>query len=215
VTNIGSVAFQYCYKLVEVYNLSSLDIEKGSSNNGYIGYYAKDVYTSLDEKSKLSTDKDGYILYTDGETISLVRYTGNQTELVLPSNITEINTGAFYECSSLMSVTIPSSVTNICDYAFEGCSSLTSITIPNSVTSIERDSFYECSSLTSITIPESVTSIGYAAFWDCNSLTTIEFKGTMEQWNAITKGDRWNSETGDYVVICTDGKLDKDGNVVE
>ena len=43
------------------------------------------------------------------------------------------------------------SVTSIGDYAFYDCSSLTSITIPNSVTSIGSDAFYGCNSLVSIT----------------------------------------------------------------
>ena len=73
---------------------------------------------------------------------------------------------AFYDCSSLTSVTIPNSVTSIGENAFYGCSSLTSVTIPNSVTSIGNYAFYNCSSLTSVTIPNSVTSIGWEAFWN-------------------------------------------------
>ena len=62
------------------------------------------------------------------------------------------------------------SVTSIGEYAFYECSSLTSITIGNSVTSIGERAFEFCSSLTSITIGNSVTSIGYRAFSGCSSL---------------------------------------------
>ncbi len=68
---------------------------------------------------------------------------------------------------------IGNSVTSIGNYAFYECTSLTSVTIPESVTSIGGDAFYGCSSLTSITIPESVTSIGYYAFYGCSSLTDV------------------------------------------
>ena len=38
VTAINGSAFQNCYKLVEVFNLSSLEIEKGASTFGKIAY---------------------------------------------------------------------------------------------------------------------------------------------------------------------------------
>jgi len=40
-------------------------------------------------------------------------------------------------------------------------------------------------------------------------LTGIIFKGTTEQWNAISKGGNWNSSTGRYAIYCTDGTLSK------
>ena len=55
VTSIGSYAFYNCYKLIEVYNKSSLEITAGSSTNGYVAYYAKNVYTT-EGGSKLSID---------------------------------------------------------------------------------------------------------------------------------------------------------------
>lgn len=99
------------------------------------------------------------------------------------------------------------SVTSIGYEAFRGCTGLTSITIPDSVTSIGDWAFTSCSGLTSVTIPDSVTSIGNSAFYDCYSLDTINFEGTKEQWNAITKGDGWNGNVSATQVICTDGTI--------
>ena len=171
-TSIGSDAFYGCYKLVEVYNKSQLNIVAGSSGNGYVAYYAKNVYKQ-EGGSRLTTDENGFVFYYDGATGYLVGYTGNENELVLPDSVTRIGNYAFYGCSSLTSITIPDSVTSIGNSAFSGCSGLTSIIIPDSVTSIGGDAFWGCSGLTSIIIPDSVTSIGGGAFRGCSGLTSI------------------------------------------
>ena len=88
-------------------------------------------------------------------------------------DVTSIGNMAFYECSSLTSITIPEGVTSIGNMAFYGCSSLTSITIPEGVTSIGGSAFFDCTLLTSVTIGDSVTSIGYRAFYNCTSLTSV------------------------------------------
>ena len=172
VTSIGDSAFYGCYRLIEVYNKSTLSITAGSFSNGYVAYYAKNVYTT-EGGSKLTTDENGYVIYTDGDEKILVAYTGTKTELTLPADITQINKYAFCDCSGLTNVTIPNSVTRIGYSAFWGCSSLINITIPNSVTSIGDSAFYNCSGLKSVTIPNSVTSIGSYAFYNCTGLTSI------------------------------------------
>ena len=62
---INENAFGNCIKAIEVYNKSSLTITAGSVEHGQIALYAKNVYTSTDGASKLSTDENGYIIYTD------------------------------------------------------------------------------------------------------------------------------------------------------
>ena len=131
------------------------------------------------------------------------------TSITIPAGVTSIGEGAFAGCSGLTTITIPDTVTSIGEYAFSGCSGLTTITIPVGVTSIGEYAFCECSGLTSITIPASVTSIGEDSFYECTGLTSIDFAGTMAQWDAITKGAAWNSNTGNYIVHCSDGDISK------
>ena len=186
VTSIGSSAFRGCYKLIEVYNKSALDIAAGSSDYGYVAYYAQHVYTQEEGNSWFTDTAEGYRFYYDGNKGYLMGYSGTETALTLPTGFTaydstevteyEIYTYAFYNCNSLKSVAIPSSVTSIGSYAFHGCSSLTEITIPASVMNIGSYAFYGCSSLTEITIPAGVTSIGNYAFSDCSSLTEVTIK---------------------------------------
>ncbi|MGN0804312.1 MAG: leucine-rich repeat domain-containing protein [Candidatus Coproplasma sp.] len=82
------------------------------------------------------------------------------------------------------------------------------------VTSIVASSFSSCQELRELTIPDCITSIGDTALSGCSKLESINFNGTIAEWNAITKGNSWNSNTSAYTITCTDGTLDKDGNVV-
>ena len=101
------------------------------------------------------------------------------TSVTIPNSVTSIGSSAFYCCSGLISVTIPNSVTSIGGSAFSNCSSLTSVTIPNSVTSIGSSAFYCCNGLTSVTIPNSVTSIGDHAFSGCSGLTSVTIPNSV------------------------------------
>ena len=83
-------------------------------------------------------------------------------------------------------------MTSICNRAFYDCSSLTSVTIPEGVTSIGYEAFYGCSSLTSVTIPSSVTSIKAWAFSGCTNLKDVYYLGTEEEWKKISI-DSWNT----------------------
>ena len=92
--------------------------------------------------------------------------------------VTSIDDYAFYNCSSLTSVTIPNSVTSIGDYAFGKSNRLTSVNIPNGVTSINNYVFYGCTGLTSVNIPNGVPSIGISAF-ESSGLTSVNIPNSV------------------------------------
>ena len=178
VTSIEGCAFEGCYKLIEIYNKSAINIVAGKSDNGYVAYYAKNVYTKVGE-SKLSKDENGLVVFSDGSDKLLVDYQGSNGDVVVPNSITQIYEYAFYNNTFLLTVAILSNITSIPAYAFAGCSNLTNVTIPGSVTSIDNWAFRDCTGLTSITIPDSVTKIGDAAFYGCNGLTSITIPNTV------------------------------------
>ena len=115
--------------------------------------------------------------------------TGEHTVKYTLLDPTSIGDYAFYDCTSLASITIPSTVTSIGNKSFAGCTSLTSITIPSSVTSIGEFAFQNCTGLTSITIPSGVTSIGEGAFADCSGLTSIEIPSSVTSISGFAFAD--------------------------
>lgn len=127
----------------------------------------------------------GYYLNKDGKSVTVTQKRGSYSgEVIIPKEIkylnanlvvTSIDDMAFYDCSSLTSVTIPNSVKSIGNSAFCLCTGLTSVSIPNSVKSIGSNAFSNCSGITSVTIPDSVSNIGGGAFYNCSSLTSVIF----------------------------------------
>ena len=166
VTYIGEYAFNLCSSLKTVINYSNLTLTKGSSNYGYVAYYADNVINAPNG----SVEGD-YVFSIINGVKTLCQYLGNETSIVLPQNYKGesyiIGNSAFEGCYALKSVIIPNSVTSIGEYAFYRCYGLTSIVIGNSVTSIGNYAFSCCDGLKSIVIPNSVTSIGYEAFYNC------------------------------------------------
>ena len=111
VTSIGENAFYGCSKLIEVKNLSNLSITKGTTDHGYVGWYALDIYSAAGAPSKLVTNGD-YIFYCDSakNKYYLMAYTGDDAEIILPSDINGHNYGLYLHAFSykpIVSVVCP------------------------------------------------------------------------------------------------------------
>lgn len=103
---------------------------------------------------------------TDGE-ITIIKYTGSDTSITVPSSIDDMP------------------VTAIGEEAFKG-SAVTCVVLPSSVKTIDWFAFADCTSLVRITIPSSVSSISYGAFEHCpQSLVVVCKKGSYAE--AYTK----------------------------
>ena len=102
----------------------------------------------------------------------------------IPNGMKTISTQAFYACTGLTSIAIPDSVTSLGFWAFEDCSGLETATIGSGITKLDS-TFFDCSSLKTVTIADSVTKIASYTFYGTD-LKDVYFKGSKEQWDAIT-----------------------------
>lgn len=188
VESIEDNAFTNCYRLVEVYNYSKLSIVKGGSDNGHVGEYALDIYTT-EENSKI-VDNNGLIYHVNGNEKILLRYVGDVKNIEIEEGTYRIYRDAF-NGSQIESVSFPDGLKIIDNNAFDGASQLGSVELPSSVTEIGEFAFANnpslvnfnisacnlaelskgllsgCSGLCSVVIPSTVTRINERAFANC------------------------------------------------
>ena len=154
-------------------------------------------------------------LYLNGELI---------TDLVIPSDVTDINSdafegatcltsleipdhvrsigyGAFQGCTGLVHLDIPNTVTDMSGWAFKGCTGLKAINVGNS--EISGQEFAECTALETVTIGKETTVINSDAFYGCTALKNISIDAgnsmydKREDRNAIVE-----TATNKLVYLC-------------
>lgn len=112
VENIGEYAFFGCVKLFEVYDFAGLSLTAGESSNGCVAGYAQKINTS--ETSSIYTEQNGFITAnhtTYGKT--LIAYTGNQTAVTIPNDITAVCDYALYPNAEISQVNGINSIENV------------------------------------------------------------------------------------------------------
>ncbi len=169
-------AFYGCTSLFEVVNLSTLTVDKGSESNGYLGYYAMNVFTSESEAT-VNTDTDfAYGISKDDEDNDvryLIKYKGSGGAVTIPDTLVAVYLRAFEGCTSVTSVADSNTVKSVGDYAFSGCTYLDSLTFGSAVGSVGAYACSGCSMLGTVTFSSSPAEIGDHAFEGCTVLSTV------------------------------------------
>ena len=135
---------------------------------------------------------------------TLVRYSGDNREVVIPDGISEIADKAFRGNKIITSLVIPNRIEKIgrrafsgCTalqtiriagvhiidiYAFAGCASLRDVRLPdNTMVTITYGAFKGCSSLKDFRVPEGVRKISPGAFCKCSSLEQVSLPASLER----------------------------------
>ena len=178
------------YALIEIINLSELTLTPGSTENGSIAQYAKNIVASVPESAYVTSGD--YTLYRDGNGANEKWYVtayhgeiGTDGSFAFPESFTiggevvdqyEIYTRIFYGNTAVRTLSIPAGVAAIGAYAFANCGNLSSVTFAedSSLASIGNNAFYNCTSLQEIGLPDSLRSVGSNAFSGCGALPSVD-----------------------------------------
>jgi hypothetical protein len=127
-----------------------IDFKTKIYNNG--NNYSKGIFerNSKPYKFKLGND-DNSKIYPEEFKIKdnvLLKYFGKEKEVIIPSGIRQIGSGAFWNNMFIEKVIIPNTVTSIHGDAFVYCENLKEITITEKITEIGDNPFAGCINLT-------------------------------------------------------------------
>ena len=209
VTNIGEYAFEYCSNLVsikipntitsigdyafdECSSLISIEIPESVTSIAVPAFSSCNSLTSINvsEKNKKYLSDNG-VLYTKNIT-ELIKYPAGkkEKEYAISNSATNIEIGAFDECSNLTTIEIPENVVNIPSLLY--CNSLTDINVSENNQKYLSDNgvlytkdkrellMYPVGKKErEYIIPEGVKIIGFDAFENCYNLEDVKIPNTV------------------------------------
>jgi hypothetical protein len=180
ITSIGSSAFQYDTGLTNATLGQQVGVVGSAAFSGCTGLKTVTLDTNLSDIGANAF------------------YQCSMTAIVIPDSTTNVETGAFWDCTNAGSIIIGNGVTAIGATAFQSCTALTnliigtnvsnigfsafghdpnlkSVSVPDNVVSLAGDGFYGCTDLTNVVIGNGVSNLLMNTFFECSSLATVTF----------------------------------------
>lgn len=189
------------------------DLSKTKSNSDEDNFFIDElgVKYSKDKKRLISVPGDR-VEYCSLKDVSISPSGKCPASYSIPNGVTDIESGAFQYCASLISVHIPESVTNISGNPFYGCTSLKSIVVDSN--NKYYDSRNNCNAVLetksdtlliaciSTVIPDGTKCIATSAFrdskWNLCDLISIHIPDSVK---IIEKDAFWNCNNLKFVHI--------------
>lgn len=166
ILGIGACAFKGCTSLASI-TLPFVGANSVGSAITRFGYIFNGQNSNGNIPESLKT-----VVVTTTDTIGENAFYNctTLTSITLPNNLTTINSSAFYQCTA--SVSIPDNVTTIKGGVFKKCTGFTG-NLPSNLTELGTSAFEYCTAITSITIPAGVTKISGSTFAYCTALANL------------------------------------------
>ena len=130
---IQSYVFDGCSSLETVFYDGPLaQWSQVNTSNDFLGYSSPSLVMGDYTAQFISVEDDPFAAPIPKKTVTITKYTGKESTVILPSTInswhvTKIGEAAFQDNTTITSVTIPASVTEIGSNAFADCTNLTSV----------------------------------------------------------------------------------------
>lgn len=196
-----------------------LQYEYDSTNKGYV---VTGIGSCTDSHIVIPTTYNNLPVTKIGE--KAFYYEKALKTVTLSKNMRVVGERAFEGCTALMGVYLSDTIAELGKYAFassgleqirlsqgisiisEGAFSstmITSIDLHEGITRIEGKAFYD-TRIVRITLPATLRYIGNNALSRCGSLATIEYAGSGNAWNSVTKAEKWASGALVTSVRCND-----------
>ena len=217
---IGYDAFYYCSKLVQVGNFSDVEInfeEAPGSLNYYMIYYYdangghmydmenSDYYDVIvvdypGQKSVINVTEDGFVIFDYIENRKfLIGYSGSETVITIPSNVTDVYGYAFNK-SNITEVTLTGNIINVYEYAFYKCLDLTAVYIEEGIENMDYYVFSGSSNAVLYISDASKPSNWPSSFSSNASLVIWGYNGEQNTYTFISEGVEYYSVTTDGVI---------------
>ena len=125
--------FDGCSSLETVFYDGPLAQWSQINTSNFLGYSCPSLVMGDYTAQFISVEDDPFAEPIPKKTVTITKYTGTESTVILPSTIsswpvTKIGEDALKDNTTITSVTIPASVTEIGANAFAGCTNLTSVT---------------------------------------------------------------------------------------
>lgn len=186
---IRSSVFHLCINLKTVsYDGSLKQWNDITANNDVLGYscpsLVMDDYTA--QFILVKDDPDHPVPDPPPKTVTITKYTGTESTVILPSEIsrwpvTKIGEDALKDNTTITSVTIPASVTEIGSNAFAGCTNLTSVNYAGDWSNLTIQS-------------------GNPAVQDAANAPLFDFEFTLDNTAAIVTNYKYNGAAADVTI---------------
>ena len=126
---------------------------------------------------KKLVNTEGYVIINN----QLFDYYGTDTDIIIPSNVTEISSGAFSVSENVKTIIISSSICELNPFAFFSCKNLTAIVLPDNIERLPSDVLSLSKKLHSVVFPKTLKFIDKRAFMGCEELQEIKLPNGLKE----------------------------------